>query len=161
LTGLSEEILSHGIPLEQALKMGRSVLPKNAILVGQNILKDVEWLNLEENNDFAGMLDLAGLWRVFNPKYRNYSYFSLHHKAKCLLGYQHTGAHHAVTDAIISIQLFNFYRQLEPYPVQMAQAHRLLLNTPVDDSFAKVNAVYDGVCMGQRKTCRCGAPFFY
>jgi hypothetical protein len=35
-----------------------------------------------------------------------------------------------------------------------------LLNTPVDPSFAKMNPTCDGVCMGNKKTCKCGAPLF-
>jgi RNA exonuclease 4 len=161
LTGLTEQSVSKGVSLEQATKMIKSVLPQTAILIGQNILKDIGWLNLKEEIDFAGMMDLAGLWRVFNTKYKNYSYFSLHHKAKALLGYKHVGAHDPATDAILSIQLYNLYKQLEHYPAQVAFAHQLLLNTSVDESFAKKYSVYDGVCMGQKKSCKCGSPFFF
>jgi len=161
LTGLTEAQVSKGVSLEQATKMIKSVLPPTAILIGQNILKDVEWLNLKEEQDFAGMMDLAGLWRVFNAKFKNYSYFSLHHKANALLGYKHVGPHDPATDAILSIQLYNLYKQLEHYPAQVAFAHELLLNTSVDESFAKKYATYDGVCMGQKKTCKCGSPFFF
>lgn len=34
--------------------------------MGQNIAKDVEWLALREGEDFAAMLDLAALLRVWN-----------------------------------------------------------------------------------------------
>jgi hypothetical protein len=50
----------------QALKRLKAVLPRESILVGQNIAKDVEWLALRENEDFAAMLDLAALLRVWN-----------------------------------------------------------------------------------------------
>jgi len=161
LTGLSEELLSKGVSLDAAIKMIKSTLPSDSTLVGQNVLKDVEWLGLKEGEDFAGMMDLAGLWRVLHPKYKTYSYFSLHHKVKCLLNVKVPESHNACTDAILSVQLYNLYKQLQYYPALMARAHQLLLDTPVDDSFAKQNPVYEGVCMGQKKTCKCGAPFFY
>jgi len=34
-----------------------------------------------------------------------------------------------------------------------------LLAMPPEPSFAKQNPSYEGVCMGNRKTCTCGAPF--
>ena len=34
----------------------RAALPKHAFLVGQNIRKDTEWLELEEGVDFAGAI---------------------------------------------------------------------------------------------------------
>jgi phage terminase large subunit-like protein len=40
---------------------------------------DVQWLGLEEGKDFGGLMDLAGLWRTFNPKFKNYSYVILHY----------------------------------------------------------------------------------
>jgi RNA exonuclease 4 len=49
LTGLSKSSLeANGIPLEEAMKTLREKLPKDAVLVGQNIRKDVEWLQLKE-----------------------------------------------------------------------------------------------------------------
>lgn len=47
LTSLNKELLdSNGIPLADAMAQLRARLPKNAILVGQNIGKDVEWLQV-------------------------------------------------------------------------------------------------------------------
>ena len=34
-----------------------------------------------------------------------------------------------------------------------------LLAAEPTESFAKRNPTFEGVCMGNRKTCRCGAPF--
>ncbi len=36
----------------------RSVLPPNAVLVGQNVGQDVSWLGLKEGTDFGGLQDL-------------------------------------------------------------------------------------------------------
>jgi RNA exonuclease 4 len=162
LTGLSKEVVDGGISLEACIALVKKVLPSSAILVGQSVTKDIEWLSLKEGVDFAGVIDLNGLWRVFHPSYKNYSYFSLHHKSKCLLGYDHVGPHHPITDALISMQLYNLYTQLEHYPSELNAAYSCLLQTPQSDSFSKkVDGIYEGVCMGQKKTCKCGDPFLY
>ena len=50
---LSEDLINQqGVSLQQALHLVRHVLPKEAILVGQNIGKDVQWLELKEGSDF-------------------------------------------------------------------------------------------------------------
>ena len=41
-----------------------------------------------------------------------------------------------------------------------ANMQELLLGGTAEPSFAKRNATFDGVCMGNRKTCSCGDPFF-
>jgi len=162
LTGLSEDLLNSGVTMEEAVAAVIAVLPANATLVGQGILKDAQWMTLEEGKHFGGLMDLAGLWRSFNPKFKNYSYFSLHHKSKCLLGILQAEPHNAVTDAIISMRLYHLYRQLERLPPEhLAHAHSLLLGSPVSDSFAAKNPLYENVCMGFKKSCKCGAPFFY
>ena len=57
LTGLTAELLQEqGTTLDVALKTLRAHLPANATLVGQNILKDVEWLGLVEGRDFAAQV---------------------------------------------------------------------------------------------------------
>jgi RNA exonuclease 4 len=43
----------------------------------------------------------------------------------------------------------------------MQRAQELLLNTQPEPSFARKNPSFDGVCMGNRKTCTCGGPFFF
>ena len=50
---LSQELVdSQGISLADAVATLRQYLPANAILVGQNVGKDVEWLKLREGADF-------------------------------------------------------------------------------------------------------------
>ena len=41
-----------GMSLQQGLQLLRQTLPKRAILVGQNIRQDVQWLGLQEGTDF-------------------------------------------------------------------------------------------------------------
>mmetsp|Transcript_7669 Transcript_7669/g.15016 ORF Transcript_7669/g.15016 Transcript_7669/m.15016 type:complete len:275 (-) Transcript_7669:263-1087(-) len=162
LTSLSKELLDqYGMSFDEAMKMLRQQLPKNAILVGQNIGKDVEWLQLREGEDFAEMIDLSALFRVWNAKYNSFTYFGLDHAATCLLGQANDGApHNAVTDAVKSMQLFNLYCRVQHSPDEVASLHQKLLATPVAPSFAKQNPSFEGCCMGNRKTCICGAPFF-
>jgi RNA exonuclease 4 len=65
LTGITKELMDqYGQPLADTLVTLRAHLPPNAILVGQNIKKDVEWLQLVEGLDFASMIDLAALFRL-------------------------------------------------------------------------------------------------
>ena len=98
LTGLTENIIEeHGQSFADALVTLRSHLPPNAILVGQNIKKDVEWLQLVEGLDFASMIDLAALFRVWNHERQQYTNFSQDHAAKVWLQIPDRERHDAVT----------------------------------------------------------------
>ena len=65
----------------------------------------------------------------------------------------------AVGDAVKSIRLFKLHQQLQATPEQWQAAQAALLATPPQPSFARQNPSFEGVCMGNRKTCTCGAPF--
>ncbi len=55
--GLTKELLdTYGMPLEMALGLLRQHLPRNAVLVGQNIGQDVSWLGLKEGVDFGSLI---------------------------------------------------------------------------------------------------------
>jgi len=165
LTGLSASLLETGKDFDEAKKMILAALPADAILVGQNILADVQWMGLKEGEDFSGMQDLAGLFRVHNERFKGWSYHSLQHKAKCLLGLDHvtlgSKTHNAATDAIMSMRLYWLFRHLESHSDDLRISQQTLLTAPATPSFATLNAEYEGVCMGNRKTCVCGAPFFF
>ena len=131
-----------------------------------------------------GCIDLAGLTRVFNPKYSSYTHFGLDHVATAWLGEALEGASHdALGDAAKSMRVYRRYLQMSgadgggggggggggaaqestmPMPVTMtlAQAQQKLLSASKAPSFAVLNPTYDGVCQGNRKTCKCGQPFF-
>ena len=47
-----------------------------------------------------------------------------------------------------------------PNPQALGEAQRQLLAAPKAPSFAVQNPTYEGVCQGNRKTCKCGQPFF-
>jgi RNA exonuclease 4 len=58
-----------------------------------------------------------------------------------------------------SIRLFKLYNQLQSNPTLWQKAQQALLATPPQPSFARLNPSFEGVCMGNRKTCTCGAAF--
>ena len=125
--------------------------------------EDVQWLNLVEGTDFAGMLDLAGLWRVWNAQYNSWSVFGQDHLVKTLLGAEVAAQHDAASDALKSVRMFNYYNWLQSPQgggaPALENAKARLLQTPPEPSFAKKNPSFEGCCMGNRKTCTCGAPF--
>lgn len=75
------------------------------------------------------LVDLTGLYRIWNPRYSTWSVFGQDHLARVLLGWDSAGASHdAVGDAIKSVRLFNLYSQLQGDPTswQKAQARTRL-----------------------------------
>lgn len=160
LTGLTEADCAAGVSAAECVRMCKEAIPVGAVLVGQNVLKDVEWLQLTDGEDFDSMRDLGGLWAVPNPQYRNTTSFSLGHEARALLAIHQHEQHHPAVDAWLSIKLYQLHTLLMQHPAEMERARHLLLNTPLEASFAKKNPVYDGVCMGNRRECKCGQPHF-
>ena len=69
LTGLTREIClgPEAKSLEEAVSMIKSLLPKDAVLVGQAIDHDVEWLGLVPGEDFERMVDLSVVFRQRMP----------------------------------------------------------------------------------------------
>jgi RNA exonuclease 4 len=118
---MKELIEENGVPIADALVTLRSHLPPNAILVGQNIKKDVDWLQLVEGLDFSAMIDLSALFRVWNPSRGSFTNFSQDHAAKVWLGMPERTHHDAYSDACISIALFNAYRSVQWNPMQHMQ----------------------------------------
>ena len=162
LTGLTKEMVdTHGQPLADALAMLRSHLSPNSVLVGQNILKDVQWLQLAEGVDYGMLIDLAALFRCWNPSRNEYTGFSQDHCAKAWLGIQERPNHDALSDSVISMSLFNSYRSVQHDPEQLFRLQGVTMNTPRVPGFSALHPTVDGCCMGNRKTCKCGAPAFY
>ena len=141
LTGITRETFENSatLKLEEAVKLVREVFPKHAILVGQNIAKDIEWLGLKEGEDFSEIVDLVGVFQVWNAQYNSFTKFSLAHVCKVLLGVQDEGRlHNAVADAHLSMMAYNAFRQIEAYnPAQLIQLQQALLREPMAPSFAK------------------------
>jgi DNA polymerase III alpha subunit (gram-positive type) len=164
LTGVTREAIEeHGIPLSEAIALVKQVLHKDAILVGQAVLKDVQWMRLKDGEDFKELADLAQLWKVWNQHYMNWAFHSLQHKAKALLAVPVIEPHHPAMDALLGVRLYALYKYFEAQPNQQAMdiARMQILSVPTEPSFAKVNPVVEGACMGYKKSCKCGAPFFY
>lgn len=49
-----------------------------------------------------GMVDLTGIYRIWNPKFRSYSVFSQDHLVRVLLGWDTSGATHDAVSILIS-----------------------------------------------------------
>ena len=82
LTGLRAD---DGEPLDSVLAEVKRILHPDVVLVGQGIKNDVQWLCLREGKDFQSTVDLGELFKTYNPRFRNYSFFSLSHEANLLL----------------------------------------------------------------------------
>ena len=187
LTGLRAGDLDDGDSLESAIAEVRALLGPDVVLVGQGVKSDVEWLQLREGVDYERTIELAELFKTYNPRYSNYSYFSLSHEANTLLGQGAFGMggaelrmrkccynncfvsasvpagfiadqHDPATDAKASVQLFKKYYANSAL---LAQAKQKLLHNRPPPSWAKRNNYrWKGVCMAafMPKMCFCGAP---
>jgi len=159
LTGLTEALVQErGIPLAEAVQELRRCLPPSAALVGTNIGQDAKWLGLAAPGDFAMLVDLSALFRAWDGA--KYVYFSQDHVAKVWLGAvrpQGT-SHDALGDAAVSMALLGCY--MKTPDSQKSVFHGKSLTTPREPSFAVKNPTFEGVCQGNRKTCKCGAPQF-
>jgi hypothetical protein len=68
--------------------------------------------------------------------------------------------HDALSDAIISMSLFNSYRHCQWDTSSLHHMQTLAMQTPRTPSYSAKNPSIDGCCLGHRKNCICGAPFF-
>ena len=86
LTGLRRGDLDYGKSLDTVVRDIKRFLGPNVVLVGQGVKSDIGWLHLQEGIDFKSSVDLGDFFKVYNPRYNNYSHFSLQHEANILLG---------------------------------------------------------------------------
>ena len=84
-TGIREGDLDDGESLESVIAEVKALLGPNVVLVGQSVISDVEWLHLEQGVDYSRRVELGELFETYNPRYGNYSFFSLSHEANLLL----------------------------------------------------------------------------
>lgn len=69
------------------------------------------------------MVDLMGLYRVWNTRYNSWSIFGQDHLARVLLGWEAVHEpHDACIDAVKSMKLFNLYSSLQNQPAAWKQA---------------------------------------
>ena len=85
LTGLRPGDLDNGEQLDDVIRQVKALFGPDVVLVGQGIPSDIKWLKLEEKRDFKSSVDLGKLFKTYNPRYDNYSYFSLSHEANTLI----------------------------------------------------------------------------
>ncbi|OQR86268.1 hypothetical protein ACHHYP_10797 [Achlya hypogyna] len=152
LTGItaSGSHLEHAQPLNEVLTNLKAILPKNCVLVGQSVDKDVAWLQLKPNEDFREIFDVATLFRMPHTTLQNpstpYRYFSLRHVVKYLLDESiQESDHDPVVDAIYAMKVFKRYRHLHESPEHRRAVLETLAKTPQTPSFAKRHPVIDGV----------------
>lgn len=162
LTNLSKEWLDkYGYELEKAITIIKSELPKNAVLIGQNINMDLQWLGLKQGVDFRCFIDLRDLWRSWSDTYNTFTHYSLAHQAKCILNYSaaQLQKHSASIDAITEMKLFQYYVWCRYYNMQQFYTKVYALQTTkIEPSFAKKNPVFEGVAMQTKRKYK-GVPY--
>jgi hypothetical protein len=163
ITGVTrEEAQQYGRPFEECVAALRSLLAQapGAVIVGQNISKDIQWLGLKEGEDFASLLDLSALFRVWNSTRGSWTIFSQDHVARVWLGVTDRPNHDALDDALLSIALFNAYREVQINPARLQHMQAMTLAAPMSPSFAARQGSIEDCCLGHRKSCTCGGAFF-
>ena len=85
LTGLREGDLDDGVPFEDAIRDVTALLGSDVVLVGQGVESDIKWLKLVKGVDYKSFVDLAVMFKTYNPRFDDYSVFSLSHEVKILL----------------------------------------------------------------------------
>ena len=162
LTSLTAETLDeYGFPLEKAINIIKSELPTNAVLIGQNISMDLEWLGFKQGEDFREFIDLRDIWRSWHSYYKAYTHYSLTHQAKCILNYGNSDKqkHSASIDAITTMKLFQYYLWCRWYNMQTFHNKiNLLKNTIQEPAFAKKYPMFEGVQMQNNRKYK-GVPY--
>ena len=85
LTGVQRGDLDDGKRLSVVLSEVKALLGPDVVLVGQGVKSDIKWLQLEQEKDYNSVVDLGQMFKTYNSRYGNYSYFSLSHEANTLL----------------------------------------------------------------------------
>ena len=161
LSGVRAEDLEGAVSMEEAIDILKSNLPKDAILVGQNVDSDITWMQLKQGEDFANFVDLSEVFKGYNARYNNYSYHSLLHEARILLNLSDLdtpGEHDPAIDARLSVQL---WEKVKSRPDQLQQMRQSLIrNQPKMSAAKRLNFRYEGVCMAKfyPAKCICGMP---
>jgi len=70
LTGCTAEISEgeEAQSLEDIVKLIKDKIPKDAVIVGQSIKHDMEWLGLKQQEDYSDAVDIAEIFRHRVPK---------------------------------------------------------------------------------------------
>jgi RNA exonuclease 4 len=109
ITGLTtKQIQSSTFTLSDAKNALRKIFcGKSTVIIGQSPQIDIEWMNLQKGVDFARSIDIAKVFRAWDPRYNNWRHFSLAETTYGLLNerIQET-FHSSIVDAQKSMQLF-------------------------------------------------------
>jgi len=141
----------------------KALLGPDVLIVGQSVQSDLDWLKLIKGVDYQDSFDLADKFKAFNPKYQNYSHFSLQHEARTLLSgmsHQSHQAHDPALDAKWSMDLYRMFFAT-PNEAKLNVAKKKLISTRPAPSIAKqFNYQMDGICMAKfyPKMCICDDP---
>lgn len=172
ITGLTSlDISTKGQPLASVLREIYALLGPHVVIVGQRPQGDIEWLQLQEGVHYKRFVNIAESFKMWNPRYSNWTYFSLGKTAYGLLGInmhqKGSGSHHdPVQDAKISIRLYNKFIAAGPTSHQLQKARTKLSSMTLRRAFPASlmaknrNAPIDGVCSGKfsPENCICGQP---
>ena len=163
ITGLTDKYINSGWDLQTAREILLKLLPKNACLIGQNINNDIDWLKLKRGIHFRDSVDLRKIWRKWSKKHNSYTIFSLRHQAKCIVNipeYAYAGS--ASYDGKIAMILFKTYiHNMFTNPLLIKQLKTKLSVTTAPKKFSSIKPFYNGVCMGNKLFCKCGATPLY
>jgi len=171
LTGLSTDEVrtSGGTFTEVRAKVIDILGGPDAVLVGQSIFGDVDWMKLEQGRDFGHTVDLLHCFKHYFRAATKWCYYSLAQEAWALLGIEMHGeneAHNPQQDAQISMRLFKLFHKHgeEGSPQEEDRLDKLrkrLKNLRMRKLFPprppKMIQI-DGVCMVKNHQCICGQP---
>ena len=65
----SDYVSNESWSLSEVSKVIKSKIPRNAVLVGQKVCHDIEWLGLTKGADFADYVDISEVFCSYNPKF--------------------------------------------------------------------------------------------
>ena len=155
LTGITAKDLDDADSLDVVRGELKQVLPKDAIVVGQSIQHDIDWISLVKGEDFADAYDISSLFATMVSDKNGRSRvirFSLRHEVLHLRGFEgagtdiQAGAHSPVTDALFSLRLYHTF--VNKGAADMAVARQSLLTAPRTQPFWRTTPYLDGVAMG-------------
>lgn len=169
VTGLTAAEIHAGIPLEDALDQIHTLLcsiSTNVTIVGQSVQGDIDWLKLEKGVHYNNVVDLSESFKTWNPKYRNFNFYSLAKEAYGLLGVRMHGgsqSHNPLVDAQVSMRLYN---EFVAVPSKLARAKSTLVRLTRRKQFPRelmagtFERNIDGCCgwAFNPDKCICGAP---
>lgn len=94
--------------------------------------------------DYHSMINIAEMFKVWNPVRGTYTNFSQDHCAKVWLNIADRPHHDAVTDAAISMSLFNTYRGVQWDPNRLYALQQATLQAPRVPGFSSAYPQIDG-----------------